>query len=122
MSKGEARGGPIKFRVMGFKPIHAKDNVVCANRGDVKFGVFLVEMIGRVRDANVLNHSVTDRAILVGRAINISYLERHAESVEREIVLSSKRRIDNHSFSTTVKKGVGTDFSTRGLTDKRDRE
>ena len=36
----------------------------------------------------------------------------------REVVLSSKRRIDNHSFSATVEKGVGTDFLTGGLTNK----
>ncbi len=73
------RERPIKFRVMGFEPICAKNNIVCANRDDVEFGAFLMKVMGGVGNTNVLNSSVTNRAILVYRAIDITDLERLIE-------------------------------------------
>ncbi len=42
-----------------------------------------MEMIGVVGDVNVLNCSVINRAILIGRAVDIADLERHVKCVER---------------------------------------
>ena len=73
------RSGPVKFGVMCFQPICAKDEVVCTNGGDVEFGAFLVEVIAVVLDADSLDGSGAYGASAVHGSVDIFYGQGQAE-------------------------------------------
>jgi hypothetical protein len=69
--ESKMRGGPIQFRVMGFQPVGAKDDIVGTDRRDIKFGVFFMVMVVRGLDADGLDCSMSDRASFVQGSVNV---------------------------------------------------
>ena len=69
--KRKAGSSPVKFRIMGFEPVCAKNDVVSAYGSNVKFGSFFVVMIVRGLDVKSLDCSMSDRDSFVQGAVNI---------------------------------------------------
>ena len=42
---------PVKFRVVGFQPVGAEDDIVGCQGGDIEFGAFLVILVVRRGDS-----------------------------------------------------------------------
>ncbi len=71
MSEGKARGSPIKFRVVSFKPICSKDDIVGTNISYIEFGAFLMIVVIQCCNMNGLDSYEVDGPGCIWGTINI---------------------------------------------------
>ena len=94
---------------------------MCGDGGDVKLGT--LEVVGStILDQDGLDHGMADGAGIIQGSIDVLDGKRGAKGSECESMVLGKGRVDNHTFCTTIKEGVSTDFLTRLLSNQEDSE
>jgi hypothetical protein len=116
--KTKVGGRPVEFRIVGFQPVGTKDNIVGADVCDIEFRSFLMVVTVRCLDTDSLDCGKANGACFIGGTVNIFDGQRLLQGTEGQGVFLGKGSVDDHSFGAAIKEGRGTDFSSRGFSDK----
>jgi hypothetical protein len=111
-------GHPVKFRIMGFQPVSPEDEVMGAYIRDIELGAFLMIVVVGCLDTESLDGRMPNRASFVKGTVDVFDGQGLLQGPEGQGMSFSKGGVDNHSFSTAIKQGRCTDFSSRGFSDK----
>jgi hypothetical protein len=91
---------------------------MCSYSGDIEFRAFLVELLVWSFNADGLDGGKANGSCFIRGTVNIFDGEWVFQGSKREFVFLGKGGVDNHSFSTTIKEGGGTDFLLRLSSDE----